>query len=30
MISEGRGKTKLVDGDFCEKIEAQNVLHFGS
>ncbi|MPC57406.1 Uricase [Portunus trituberculatus] len=35
MVSEGRGKPKLVvnieiskDGDLCEKIEGQNVLHF--
>ncbi|MPC38454.1 hypothetical protein E2C01_031961 [Portunus trituberculatus] len=30
MISEGRGKPKLVNGDLRERIEGQNVLHFGS
>ncbi|MPC12806.1 hypothetical protein E2C01_005516 [Portunus trituberculatus] len=37
MVSEGRGKPKLVvnneiskDEDLCERVEGQNVLHFGS
>ncbi|MPC11149.1 hypothetical protein E2C01_003807 [Portunus trituberculatus] len=30
MISEGREKPKVVDGDLRERVEGQNVLHFGS
>ncbi|MPC31838.1 hypothetical protein E2C01_025138 [Portunus trituberculatus] len=30
MVSEGRVKPKLVDGDLRERIEGQNVLHSGS
>ncbi|MPC69457.1 hypothetical protein E2C01_063682 [Portunus trituberculatus] len=37
LVSEGRGKPKLVvnteiskDGDLCERVEEQNVLHFES
>ncbi|MPC41752.1 hypothetical protein E2C01_035354 [Portunus trituberculatus] len=37
MVSEGRGKPKLVmnieiskNGNLCERLEGQNVLHFGS
>ncbi|MPC54456.1 hypothetical protein E2C01_048373 [Portunus trituberculatus] len=25
MVSEGRGKPKLVDGNLCKRIEGQNV-----
>ncbi|MPC39819.1 hypothetical protein E2C01_033367 [Portunus trituberculatus] len=30
MVSEGRGKPKLVNEELREWIEGQNVLHFGS
>ncbi|MPC58962.1 hypothetical protein E2C01_052977 [Portunus trituberculatus] len=30
MISEGRRKPNLVNENLCERIEGQNVLHFGS
>ncbi|MPC37356.1 hypothetical protein E2C01_030830 [Portunus trituberculatus] len=37
MVNGGREKPKLVvnieiskDGDFCERVEGQNVLHFGA
>ncbi|MPC53891.1 hypothetical protein E2C01_047793 [Portunus trituberculatus] len=30
MVSEGREKPKLVNGNLRKRIEGQNVLHFGS
>ncbi|MPC29886.1 hypothetical protein E2C01_023138 [Portunus trituberculatus] len=30
MVSEGREKPKLVDGDLRERVEGQNVFHFRS
>ncbi|MPC77479.1 hypothetical protein E2C01_071933 [Portunus trituberculatus] len=30
MVSERRGKSKLVDGILRKRVEGQNVLHFGS
>ncbi|MPC19770.1 hypothetical protein E2C01_012695 [Portunus trituberculatus] len=30
MVSDGRGKPKLVDGYLRKRVEGQNVLHFGS
>ncbi|MPC84018.1 hypothetical protein E2C01_078742 [Portunus trituberculatus] len=30
MVSEGRRKPNLLDGDLHKRIEGKNVLHFGS
>ncbi|MPC41270.1 hypothetical protein E2C01_034858 [Portunus trituberculatus] len=30
MVSEGRKYPKLLDGDIHERIEGENVLHFGN
>ncbi|MPC09218.1 hypothetical protein E2C01_001821 [Portunus trituberculatus] len=30
MVSEGREKPKLVNGNLCKRVEGQNVLHIGS
>ncbi|MPC45218.1 hypothetical protein E2C01_038909 [Portunus trituberculatus] len=30
MVSEGRGKPMLMNGNLCKRAEGQNVLHFES